>query len=769
MARCDAVELAAGHVELAVALGAGRQHDRVEARRAARRRRRRSRPRSRSGSDALGLDLLDPAVDQPLLELEVGDAVAQQAAGRRRRARTPSPRGRRGRAAGRRPGRPGPSRSRRRCGRSRAAAGCGVDPALGERALGDRVLDLLDRHRVVVEREDAGLLARRRAEPAGELGEVVGRVQRVDGLAPAAACGRARSSRGSGCRAGSRCGRTARRSPCSGRPARATCASLGREVHVAVVGDALGHRAVAGRAAGRLAGSREGQPRGLAAAVVSAGLARAAGAGRAASPVTKPGERRLPARRAARAASGEPVSLGVPLRRRRAQRASSSSTGLDADDVEVDRVRGAPGRVVAGTRRRRTCRRRSCGRSGRAPRPRRRSCTRSRGRRRPRRPPSRRCCAPRSARRRRRGQELAAGRAVQRGVADATSTSARRPRRPAGARPAGRRTGPCRCSRCTGPSSSSVRPRGANAPRLCPPMPAQLELDRAVGQARRAVAAGDLAGQQRADAAVACCARRRSMRTGVPRVERRRRRGDQLVRRARRRARGPGTRRAARGAPGPLAPAPAAARGRARGPRPALGRRRAQQVGAADQLVERARAQRGEQLAHLLGEEQEVADDVLGRAGEAPPQLGILRRDARPGRCSGGRRASSRSRRRPAGRSRTRTPRRRAAPRPARRAPCAARRRPAGARGRAGRSCTSTCCVSARPSSHGRPACLIEDSGDAPVPPSWPAITMWSALALATPAATVPTPASATSLTEISALGLTHCRSWISCARSSIE
>ncbi len=82
---------------------------------------------------------------------------------------------------------------------------------------------------------------------------------------------------------------------------------------------------------------------------------------------------------------------------------------------------------------------------------------------------------------------------------------------------------------------------------------------------------------------------------------------------------------------------------------------------------------------------------------------------------------------------------------------------------------TSTCWVSARPSSHGRPACWVEEVGDAPVPPSWPAMTMWSARALATPAATVPTPASATSFTEISADGLTQRRSWMSWARSSIE
>lgn len=48
----------------------------------------------------------------------------------------------------------------------------------------------------------------------------------------------------------------------------------------------------------------------------------------------------------------------------------------------------------------------------------------------------------------------------------------------------------------------------------------------------------------------------------------------------------------------------------------------------------------------------------------------------------------------------------------------------------------STCCVSARPSSHGTPPCLIEVSGDAPVPPSCPEISTTSACALDTPAAT---------------------------------
>ena len=49
--------------------------------------------------------------------------------------------------------------------------------------------------------------------------------------------------------------------------------------------------------------------------------------------------------------------------------------------------------------------------------------------------------------------------------------------------------------------------------------------------------------------------------------------------------------------------------------------------------------------------------------------------------------------------------------------------------------------TSASPSSHGAPTCLIDDSGEAPVPPAWPDRWMYDAPALATPAAIVPTPA----------------------------
>ena len=60
---------------------------------------------------------------------------------------------------------------------------------------------------------------------------------------------------------------------------------------------------------------------------------------------------------------------------------------------------------------------------------------------------------------------------------------------------------------------------------------------------------------------------------------------------------------------------------------------------------------------------------------------------------------------------------------------------------------TKVCCASAIPSSHGKPACLNDVKGDAPVPPSNPEIKTTSALAFATPDATVPTPTSETNFT----------------------
>ena len=52
-----------------------------------------------------------------------------------------------------------------------------------------------------------------------------------------------------------------------------------------------------------------------------------------------------------------------------------------------------------------------------------------------------------------------------------------------------------------------------------------------------------------------------------------------------------------------------------------------EQVDAADEVLEAGDAEPGHQPPRLLGDEEEEVDDVLGRAGEAPAQLGILRRD----------------------------------------------------------------------------------------------------------------------------------------------
>ena len=54
---------------------------------------------------------------------------------------------------------------------------------------------------------------------------------------------------------------------------------------------------------------------------------------------------------------------------------------------------------------------------------------------------------------------------------------------------------------------------------------------------------------------------------------------------------------------------------------------------------------------------------------------------------------------------------------------------------------------------------VIDVNGLAPVPPSYPEIVTWSDSAFETPAATVPTPISDTSLTLTSPLGLTFFRS----------
>ncbi len=55
---------------------------------------------------------------------------------------------------------------------------------------------------------------------------------------------------------------------------------------------------------------------------------------------------------------------------------------------------------------------------------------------------------------------------------------------------------------------------------------------------------------------------------------------------------------------------------------------RVEEIDAPDQVLELAHAELGHPLAHFLGDEEEIVDDVLGLAFEFLDELRILRRDA---------------------------------------------------------------------------------------------------------------------------------------------
>ena len=129
--------------------------------------------------DAFALDLLDAAVDEVLLHLEVGNAVAQQAAGlgfalvdMHLMAGAAELLG------GGEAGGAGTDDGDLLAGMHR----CRLrhDEAQFVSLVGDRLLDGLDRHRCIFEVQRAGFLAGRRADAAGEFGEVVGRMQVAD-------------------------------------------------------------------------------------------------------------------------------------------------------------------------------------------------------------------------------------------------------------------------------------------------------------------------------------------------------------------------------------------------------------------------------------------------------------------------------------------------------------------------------------------------------------------------------------------------------------
>ena len=133
---------------------------------------------------ALGLHLRQAPVQDVLLQLEVRDAQPQQAA-----EALVALVDHHGEAGAGELLRRGQSR------RARADDGHGVavqagrhdrlEPVVVEDLLRDRHLGLLDGDRGLVDAQGAGVLARGGADPPGDLGEVVGRVQSRGGLGPA--------------------------------------------------------------------------------------------------------------------------------------------------------------------------------------------------------------------------------------------------------------------------------------------------------------------------------------------------------------------------------------------------------------------------------------------------------------------------------------------------------------------------------------------------------------------------------------------------------
>ena len=184
----DAAELAAGRVEVARHRGPEGEHDGVVAVAQLAAGDVDADVHAVAEAGALGLHLVEATVEDRLLHLELGDAVAQQPAGLvgaledgDRVAGAGQLLG--GGEAGRARADDGDGLARESLGRQR------LDEALVEGLLDRRDLDLLDRHGRLVDAEDARRLARRRAEPAGELREVVRRVQALDRVGPVAAPG----------------------------------------------------------------------------------------------------------------------------------------------------------------------------------------------------------------------------------------------------------------------------------------------------------------------------------------------------------------------------------------------------------------------------------------------------------------------------------------------------------------------------------------------------------------------------------------------------
>ncbi len=179
----DALQLAARHLEIAGPAGAAGQDHRVVFRLHPIDRQVYADVDLRAERHAFLLHQRQPAIQDLLLHLELGDAVAQQPADAiglfedgDEMPRAVQLLGRRqsGRAGADDRDLPAGAHERR----------LGGYPALLEGFLDDRHFDRLDRDGVVVDAEHARPFARRRAEAPGELGKIVRRVQPVDGRLP---------------------------------------------------------------------------------------------------------------------------------------------------------------------------------------------------------------------------------------------------------------------------------------------------------------------------------------------------------------------------------------------------------------------------------------------------------------------------------------------------------------------------------------------------------------------------------------------------------
>ena len=191
----DATEVAPGYLDVTGPIGADSEDHRVESLAQLRGRDVDTDVVAGLEGDALGLEQTEPAIEDPFLHLEVGDAVPKQPTDSigplEHRDVVP---GAVQLLCGGEAGRPGPDDRDAPAGAMRRWLG--TDPPLIEGAIDDRLLDLLDRHRIVVDRQDACRLAGRGAEPAGELRKVVGGVQSLYRRTASRPVRRGRSIRG---------------------------------------------------------------------------------------------------------------------------------------------------------------------------------------------------------------------------------------------------------------------------------------------------------------------------------------------------------------------------------------------------------------------------------------------------------------------------------------------------------------------------------------------------------------------------------------------